>query len=131
MKNALQRFGYTCVAAMIAAGITGTVLVQNMQAQPLNLISVTLPQDVTIGSSVLPAGNYTIQDIDPASGNHLFVFRGENKTVVVPGATVESLESAKTAVVLTRTGSAARLDKLVIEGSSIGYDFAGSTSARN
>lgn len=128
MKTAIQRFGYTCVAALVAAGITGS-----MFAQTTNLLTVNLPEDVTVGATLLPAGNYTVEDLQPISGNHLFLFRGENnKPVILQAATIgETQENAKTAVVLTRTGSAAHLDKIVVQGSSIGYEFAGATPVRN
>ncbi|HWD99010.1 MAG TPA: hypothetical protein VG345_08240 [Bryobacteraceae bacterium] len=119
MKNAISRFGYTCAAAAILAGLAG--------AQTLNRITVNLPQDVLAGGTTLPAGSYTITDIEPFSGNHVFVFRGENgKPVAIQAETIDqSSEQSKTAVVLSKTGSEVRLDKLLIEGSSLGYEFAG------
>jgi hypothetical protein len=55
------------------------------------------------------------------------VFRGENgKPVLVQAETInQASEQSKTAVVLSKTGSEVRLDKLLIEGSSLGYEFAG------
>jgi hypothetical protein len=119
MKNAISRFGYTCAAAAILAGLAA--------AQPMNRITVNLPEDVLAGGTTLPAGSYTITDVEPASGNHIFVFRGENgKPFTIQAETIDQAsEQSKTAVVLWKTGSEVRLDKLLIEGSSLGYDFGG------
>jgi hypothetical protein len=119
MKNAISRFGYTCAAAAVLAGLAG--------AQTINRITVNLPEDVIAGGTTLAAGSYTITDIEPASGNHIFLFRGENgKPVAIQAETIDQpSEQSKTAIVLSKSGSEVRLDKLLIEGSSLGYGFAG------
>jgi hypothetical protein len=119
MKNAFSRFGYTCAAAAVVAGLAG--------AQTMNRITVNLPEDIIAGGTTLPAGPYTITDLQPASGNHIFVFRGaDRKPLFIQGATMDQgAEQSKTAVVLSKTGSELRLNKLLIEGSSLGFEFGG------
>ena len=125
MKNAFSRFGYTCAAAAVLAGIAG--------AQTMNRITVNLPEDVVAGGTTLPAGPYMITDLEPASGNHIFVFRGENgKPVFIQAETIDQAsEQAKTALVLSKTGSEVRLDKLLIEGSSLGFEFGHPNGVEN
>jgi hypothetical protein len=120
MKNAISRFGYTCAAAALFCAATGIT-----SAATMNRITVNLPEDTIAGSSILTAGNYTITDVEPAGGVHVFVFRGENgKPVMLQAGTIEQFsEPSKTSVVLTKKGPEVRLDKLLIEGSSLGYEF--------
>jgi hypothetical protein len=120
MKNALSRFGYTCVAAALFCAGAGI-----MPAASMNRVTVNLPEDTIAGNSTLTAGTYTVTDLEPAGGVHVFVFRGENgKLVTLPAGTIEQAsEPAKSSVVLSKQGSEVRLDKLLIEGSSIGYEF--------
>jgi hypothetical protein len=119
MKNAISRFGYTCAAAALfcAAGA--------VSAETMNRITVNLPEDTIAGSNTLAAGTYTITDIEPASGVHVFVFRGAGgKPVMLQAETIEQASGpSKSSLVLSRTGSEVRLDKLLIEGSSLGYEF--------
>lgn len=120
MKNAISRFGYTCAAAAlfyIAGGV--------MSAETMNRVTVNLPEDTIAGSNILAAGAYTITDVEPAPGVHVFVFQGENnKPVMIQAEPVEqSSEPSKSSLMLTRKGSEVRLDKLLIEGSSLGYEF--------
>ena len=127
MKNAISRFGYTCAATALFCAAAGV-----LSAGTMNRITVNLPQDTIAGSTTLPAGNYTITDIEPAGGVHVFVFRGENgKLATVPAGTIEQgSEPTKSSLLLFRKGSEVRLDKLLIEGSSVGYEFEPGVPAR-
>lgn len=120
MKNAISRFGYTCVATAVFCTAAGV-----MSAQTMNSVTVNLPEDTIAGSNILAAGTYTITDLESASGNHVFVFRGESgKPVTLQAATIEQIsEPSKSSVVLSRQGAEVRLDKLLIQGSSLGYEF--------
>jgi hypothetical protein len=120
MKNAISRFGYTCAAAALLCATAGIT-----SAATMNPITVNLPEDTIAGTSTLAAGTYTITDVEPAAGVHVFVFRGENgKPVMLQAGTIEqSSEPSKTSVVLSQKGSEIRLDKLLIEGSSRGFEF--------
>ncbi len=122
MKNAISGFGYTCVTAALLCAATGIT-----SAATMNRVTVNLPEDTIAGSSTLTAGTYTITDLEPAGGVHVFVFRGENgKLVTLQAGTIEqSSEPSKTSLVLSKKGSEVRLDKLLIEGSSLGYEFDG------
>jgi hypothetical protein len=120
MKNAFSRFGYTCAAAAVFCVATSIA-----SAGTMNRITVNLPEDTVAGSSTLTAGTYTITDVEPAGGVHVFVFQGENgKRVTLQAGTIEQFsEPSKTSLVLSRKGSEFRLDKLLIEGFSRGYEF--------
>ena len=120
MKNAFSRFGYTCAAATLFCAATSMA-----SAGTMNRITVNLPEDAIAGSSTLAAGTYTITDVEPAGGVHVFVFQGENgKRVTLQAGTIEQFsESSKTSLVLSRRGSEFRLNKLLIEGSARGYEF--------
>jgi len=123
MKNAISRFGYTCAAAALLCAATGITF-----AGTMNRVTVNLPEDTIAGSSTLAAGAYTITDLEPAGGVHVFVFRSENgkQVTLQVGATEQSSEPSKTSVlVLSRNGAQVRLNKLLIEGSSLGYEFDG------
>lgn len=120
MKNAISRFGYTCAATALFCAGAGV-----MSAGTMNRITVNLPQDTLAGGNTLPAGTYTITDIEPAGGVHVFIFRGEGgKQVTLQAGTIDQAsEPSKSSLVLFRKGSEVRLDKLLIEGSSVGYEF--------
>jgi hypothetical protein len=120
MKNAISRFGYTCAAAALFCAAAPI-----MSAGIMNRITVNLPEDTIAGNSTLAAGPCTITDVEAAPGIHMFVFQGETgKPVTLQAETVEQRsEPSKTRLVLTRKGSEFRLDKLLIEGSSLGYEF--------
>jgi len=122
MKNAISRFGYTCAAAALLCAATGITF-----AGTMNRVTVNLPEDTMAGSATLAAGAYTITDLEPAGGVHVFVFRSENgKQVTLQVGTIEQVsEPSKTSVVLSKTGSEVRLNKLLIEGSSRAYEFDG------
>ena len=119
MKNAISRFGYTCAATALFCAVAGV-----MSAETMNRITVNLPEDTVVGSSILAAGTYTITDLETA-GAHVFIFRGESgKPVMLQAETIEQAsEPAKSSLVLSKKGSEVRLDKLLIEGSSLGYEF--------
>jgi hypothetical protein len=120
MKNAFSRLGYTCAAAALFCAATSIA-----SAATMNRITVNLPEDTVAGSSTLAAGAYTITDVEPAGGVHVFVFRGENGKLVTlqAGTIAQASESSKTSLVLSRRGSEFRLNKILIEGSSLGYEF--------
>ena len=122
MENAISRFGYTCATAALLCAATGIT-----SAGTMTRVTVNLPEDTIAGSSTLTAGTYTITDLEPAGGVHVFVFRGENgKQITLQAGTIEQAsESSKTSVVLSKKGSEVRLNKLLIEGSSLGYEFEG------
>ena len=91
-----------------------------------NTVSVILPGAVSVGGATLPGGQYKITESTLADGNSLFVFRSEKGETAVAVASKNADPSAdqKTEVVLSKEGGTLHLDKLFIEGASVGYQFA-------
>jgi len=69
LKNLGIRFAGAAIAAgMVASaafGLTGSV------------VTVNLPQSVSVGSAVLPSGEYKVTELSMNDGNRLFVFRSD------------------------------------------------------
>jgi hypothetical protein len=119
LKNLGIKFAGAAMAAGMAAGAafgsTGTVL------------TVTLPQAVTVGNSVLPSGAYKVTTIGMNEGAGLFVFRADNGSEavsVIASKSVEPATNQKTSVVLSNDNGTLHLDKMFIAGESAGYQFA-------
>jgi hypothetical protein len=85
---------------------------------------VTLPYAVTVGSTTLPSGQYTISSVDMAGGNDLFVMRSPNSPAVsLLAQRIDGQDQNGTQVMLARDGDTWRLDKLFIQGDDTGYQF--------
>jgi hypothetical protein len=64
MKNAFSRIGRRCARLAGAGGLlTGALL-----AGPLGPVTVLLPRAVTVGSTTLPSGQYTISGMNMSGG---------------------------------------------------------------
>lgn len=120
--NAFKRFGQTCVSMLVGGGLMAGALL----AAGGNLVTVTLPYAVTVGSATLPSGEYTISTIDMAGNDELLVIRSEKGNLV---ATVQAHKSVsltpsdKTQVILAKDGNNWNLDKLTVEGDEVAYQF--------
>jgi hypothetical protein len=114
MKNFISRIA---VCGILAAGA--------MFAGSINEVTVTLPHSVTVGSTTLPSGSYTISAIEMAAGDEYFVVRGEKTApVVLQSMKAESAAAApKTTITFTQDGDTWRFDKLAIAGESTSYEF--------
>ena len=78
---------------------------------------------MTVGSTTLPSGTYSISSLEMADGEY-FVIRGANTPIVtLPAMKIDSDQSTKTQLVLSQEGNAWHLDKLFIEGDGTGYQF--------
>jgi hypothetical protein len=91
----------------------------------VNEISVTLPYAVTVGSTTLPSGHYTLSSFEMGAEEY-FIVRTER------GAAVATLQAqpidndsdgAKTKVVLSKDGDVWHFDKLELEGTGPSYQF--------
>jgi len=119
MKNAFSRIGRTCARVAMAGGL----MVGVMLAGEVNPVTVTLPHAVTVGSTTLPSGEYTISSVDMADGE-LFVVRSANgATVSLLSEKIEAPDQDKTKVVFTKDGDNWHFDKLFIQGDETGYQF--------
>jgi len=102
------------IAAGLAAGAA-------FAASASTVVSITLPEAVTLGSTTLPAGQYQVTE----DAGNMFVFRSNNGEVAATLATksVEAAPDQKTEVVLTHEGGALHVDKIFIAGENAGYQF--------
>jgi len=87
-------------------------------------VNLNLPHAVTVGSTTLPSGQYTLTTMEMNDGNEYFIVRGQNApTVTLQAQKINNNESDKTHVVLSKDGDTWRFDRLYIEGDSTGYEF--------
>src|SRR5580704_9525291 len=112
MTNFLSRIAIGCI---LAAGAM-------FAAQP-NL-TITLPHAVTVGSTTLPSGTYTLSPMEMGDGAEYFVVRG-SKTgpVVLQTQKTEGETATKTAVTLTEEGDTWKFGSLFIESAETGYEI--------
>jgi hypothetical protein len=119
MKNAFSRLGRTCASLLFGGALIATSLL----AAP-NTITLSLPHAVTVGSTTLPAGQYTMSPVEMNDGNQYFVVRGDKTpTVTLMSQRVDTGETNKTQVTLSKDGDTWHFDKLLVEGDTIGYEF--------
>jgi hypothetical protein len=106
--------------------ISGILAAGAMFAANLNDLTVTLPHAVTVGSTTLPSGSYTISPMEAADGAEYFVVRGNNMSpIVLPTQKIEGDAAAKTQVTFSESGDTWRFGKLSIEGETTAYEFIG------
>jgi hypothetical protein len=121
--NTLKNLGIKVAGAAVAMGmvagaafgLTGSVL------------TVNLPQSVSVGSAVLPGGQYKVTEYSMNDGASLFVFRSDKGTEAVSAVAMKTAEAAadqKTSVVLSNDTGTLHLDKMFIAGDGAGYQFA-------
>lgn len=113
---------------MIATGLVASTAFASS-----NVVTVTLPESVSVGKTTLAPGQYQMSEISLASVQSIFVFRddkGDTAAVVIASKTADPTDvntwgaSQKTEVILSpREGKSTRLDKVFIEGQTTGYQF--------
>lgn len=105
--------------------MTGIVAAGAMFAASFNEITVTLPHPVTVGSTTLQAGTYTLSPMEMSDGGEYFVVRGENATpVVIPVQKSDNLTAAKkTEITMSETATGWHFDKLTVQGDSTSYEL--------
>jgi hypothetical protein len=108
---------------LILAG--GILAASAMFAAPLNEVTVNVPHEVTVGSTVLPAGEYAMLPYESSNGAEFFIVRSNNTSLVVPVQKVEGETATKTAVTFSENGGAWHLGHLSVEGETTSYDFSG------
>ncbi len=122
MNNTIARFG-----RKVFALISGAVLMAGaVAASNGTQVSVTLPHSVTVGSTTLPSGDYTITTIDMA-GEDIFVIRAENGSAVATlqaQKVILATRAEKSGVSLSKDGDTWSIDKLVVEGDGVEYHFS-------
>ena len=89
-----------------------------------NTVTVTLPHAVTVGSTTLPGGQYTISGMEMSDGNEYFIVRGANTAAVTMQAQrIGATDGSKTQVVFSKDGDSWHFEKLVLEGDGTAYEF--------
>ena len=123
MKNAFMRFGRTCVSGLASVVIGGGLLAGGLLASDGNRIDLTLPHAVTIGSTTLPSGNYTVSTLDMGEGEY-FVVRGQGTpTVTLRAVKIDAEASDKTRFIFSQDGDTWHFEKLFVQGDDAGYQF--------
>jgi len=119
--NALKSIGTKVMTAAIATGLVAGAAF----AASGSVVTVTLPQSVTVGNATLASGQYTITESSMADGNSLFVFRSDkgDTTAAIAMKGAEPAADQKTSVVLSNDNGSLHLDKVFIAGQSTGYQF--------
>jgi hypothetical protein len=89
-----------------------------------NTVTVTLPHAVTVGSTTLPSGQYTISGMEMSDGNEYFTVRGANTAAVTLQAQrIDAADGGKTQVVFSKDGESWHFGKLFLEGGGTAYEF--------
>jgi len=119
--NSLKSIGTKIAAAMIATGLVAGAAF----AASGDTITVNLPQSVSLGNATLASGHYTVNESTMADGTSLFVFRSDkgDTTAATAMKSADGVVSQKTEVVLSNEGGTLHVDKMFIEGDSVGYQF--------
>ncbi len=126
MKNAFSRMGQTCACTILKGTIAGVLATGALFAASITPVKVTLPQAVTVGSTTLPSGDYTISSVDLNDGNSWFVVRSERghaMTTLRAQRINPHASSEKTQVTIEKNGDGWRFGKLFIRGDESGYQF--------
>lgn len=120
--NALKNIGTKVITAMVATGLVAGVAF----AAPGSVVTVTLPQSISVGNATLASGQYTITESALPDGSSLFLFRSEkgDTTTAMAMKGVDPAADQKTSVVLSSDNGTLHLDKMFIAGESTGYQFA-------
>ena len=121
--NTLRNLGIKFAGAAVAAGMLASAAF----GLTASVMTVNLPQSVSVGSAVLPSGEYKVTQFSMNDGNKLFVFRSDKGNEAVSAVAMKSAEPSadqKTSVVLSNDNGTLHLDKMFIEGEDAGYQFA-------
>ncbi len=125
MKNAFSRMGQTCASTILKGAIAGVLATGALFAASISPVKVMLPEGVTVGSTALPSGEYTISSVDLNDGNSWFVVRSERgQAITMQARRINPTASGdKTQVTLEKKGTTLHFDKLFIRGDESGYQF--------
>lgn len=122
MKPYIVRTSLVCLAALLA------FRTRPATAQMVDIVKVTLPHSAMVGTTTLPAGEYTIRDLrgDGGSSSVLQIQpeRGGSVTAVVMRISEPNNRLAEhTEVVLQHSGDVYRMDKIWLQGRDYGYEL--------
>jgi hypothetical protein len=97
-------------------------------AQMSDMVKVTLPPGVMVGTVKLPAGAYTIRDLsDEGSSSSVLQIRSDKGTMVVAEvmriSESDNKRADRTEVILRRESGKYQLDKIWLQGRDYGYEL--------
>lgn len=109
----------------IAAGVC--VLAMGAAAQMVDLITVKLPYAATVGRVTLPAGEYSIRNLNDDGSSPVIEIRstaGPSVTATVTQVSAPDRKLAdRTEVILRHEGNKYQIDKIWMQGRDYGYDL--------
>lgn len=93
-----------------------------------DVVKVTLPNTVTIGDKTVPPGDYTIRQLETASGDSpvLLIYNGNGMRFQTSALTIHTVDPntpEKTTVTLHQIGDNYYLDKVWVAGKNYGYQI--------
>jgi hypothetical protein len=101
--------------------------VRPASAAVVPILTVTLPHSVVVGGVTLPAGKYSVLDMQDNGGSSVFEFfsdSGHNASVLVNQIDVPGHRPAdKTEVVIISDGDKYMVDKIWLSGVEHGYQI--------
>lgn len=117
-------------AGLCLAGLIGTAA-QPASAAVVDLLTVTLPHAANVGGVILPAGKYTVRDLQDNGGSAVFQFysnSGHSATVLVTQILVPTHQAAeKTQVIIVGEKDKYDVDKIWLNGLEHGYQLQSSS----
>jgi hypothetical protein len=112
---------------VLALGVCICSLVGVAAAQTGNLMTVKLPNATLVGTTTLPAGNYTVREIEGDGNSGIIQFtdnKGDVATVIAMEIPVDSSTADRTKVILKSDGEGFKVDKLWVEDRPYGFQIA-------
>src|SRR5882757_6336390 len=113
-------------AVVCLAGVFGSAAVPT-RAAVYPVLTVTLPHAAVVGGVTLPAGKYSVLDVQDHGTISVFEFvsdSGHNASVLVDQIAVPGDQPAqKTEVVLINEGDSFQVDKIWLSGVEHGYQL--------
>jgi hypothetical protein len=120
IRKLISRAGITVVVAAVAWLLPA-------QGPISDKVEVNFPNPVIVAGERLPAGDYTIRQVDSASNSRLLAFATEDGTrhelLVSAMPAVNELRRRDTSVILEQRGNDYYLSQIWIEGKDYGYEF--------
>ncbi len=112
--------------SVLTVGIYLTAML--VSAHVMDIVKVTLPHETTVGTTTLPAGEYTIRGLtDDGSSSSTLQIRsatgGYTAAVALRIQEPLSKRAEQTQVLLRRDGDKYQLDTIWLEGQDYGYEF--------
>jgi hypothetical protein len=117
MTNKFRLFSGLCFAAALS--------ISSASAQMHAMLDVAVPQEFSVNNVNLPAGKYSIQELDGSGSNTVLLLRstsGASTNVLVePITKAQQTTASQSSVTLHQVGGSLQLDEIWFAGSEVGY----------